>query len=115
MAVVKNIEKHEEAHELFRDSPINITVEGKRHLGAAIGSSQFKEEYINEKVNKWASNIETLSEIAKSEPMLPTLLIYTVSNINTTTSRGHYTTSTSTLNHSTMQLLSDSFHLCLGE
>ena len=37
-------------------------------LGAAIGSPQFKEDYINEKVNKWASNIETLAEIAKSEP-----------------------------------------------
>ena len=66
--IVKSAEKHDEAHKLFRDSPINITIEGKRHLGAAIGSPQFKEEYINEKVNKWTSNIEALAEIAKSEP-----------------------------------------------
>ena len=62
--IVKNEEKHDEAQELFHDSPINITVEGKRHLGAAIGSPQFKEEYINEKVNKWALNIATLSTLA---------------------------------------------------
>ena len=37
-------------------------------MGAAIGSPQFKEEYINEKVSKWASNIKTLAEIAKTEP-----------------------------------------------
>ena len=47
---------------------LNITIEGKRHLGAAIGSSQFKTEYIDEKVKNWTSNIETLAEIGKSQP-----------------------------------------------
>ena len=66
--VLKSPEKLEECQKLFENSPINITVEGKRHLGATIGTTGFKEEYINEKVRKWTSNIESLAEIAKSQP-----------------------------------------------
>ena len=57
-----------ECQEIFKDSPINITVDGKRHLGASIGTLEFKEEYINEKVRKWTSCIRALADIAKSEP-----------------------------------------------
>ena len=53
---------------MFSSSPINITVEGKRHLGAAIGSQQYKNEYIDDKVRKWVSNIKALSEVAKTQP-----------------------------------------------
>ena len=52
----------------FNDSPINITIEGKRHLGAAVGTEQFKNEYMQEKVAKWCNEIESLTEIAKSQP-----------------------------------------------
>ena len=47
-------------------STVNITTEGKRHLGGVIGSTDYKEEYCNEKVNKWREEIEVLSDIAKS-------------------------------------------------
>ena len=66
--ILKDSEKLDECKELFKQSPINITVEGKRHLGAAIGSSDYKNHYIDEKVNKWVSNIKSLSEIAKTQP-----------------------------------------------
>ena len=68
--VLKNANKLEETRELFKDVPINITIEGKRHLGAAIGTTDFKNEYINEKVKKWCNEIITLSEIdsKKSTP-----------------------------------------------
>ena len=65
--ILKSPEKLEECRQLFGTS-INMTLEGKRHLGAALGSNNFKEEYINEKVQKWVANIEALGEIAKSEP-----------------------------------------------
>ena len=58
----------EETEHLFRDSPINITTDGKRHLGAAIGSNEFKNDYIDEKVKKWCAEIDSLTEIAKSQP-----------------------------------------------
>ena len=58
----------EECKKLFESSPINITVEGKRHLGASIGSQGFKNSYIDEKVAKWTRNIQRLAEIAQSQP-----------------------------------------------
>jgi hypothetical protein len=33
-----------------------------------IGSTNYKEEYCNEKVNKWREEVEALSDIAKSQP-----------------------------------------------
>ena len=67
--ILKDSSKFDECKQLFNgSSPINITIEGKRHLGASIGSSDFKNEYIDEKVKKWVSNIISLSEIAKTQP-----------------------------------------------
>ena len=66
--VLKDSSKLQETTQLFQDTPINITVEGKRHLGAAVGTNEFKEDYISEKVKKWCSEIEALTEVAKSEP-----------------------------------------------
>ena len=58
----------EECQQLFSSSPINITIEGKRHLGAAIGSDEFKNTYIDEKIQKWVVNIKNLAGIAKTQP-----------------------------------------------
>ena len=66
--VLKDPNKLEEAKQLFQNTPINITTDGKRHLGAAIGSSQSKSDYMDEKVKKWCDEISVLSEIAKSQP-----------------------------------------------
>jgi hypothetical protein len=35
---------------MFKDLNLNITVEGKRRIGAALGSDAFKEAYFEEKV-----------------------------------------------------------------
>ena len=66
--VLKDSNKLQQTEELFRDFPINITVEGKRHLGAAIGTLDFKNKYMSEKVNKWCTEMENLTEVAKSQP-----------------------------------------------
>ena len=66
--VLKSSAKLEKTRKLFENSPINFTIEGKRHLGAAIGFQDFKEEYIKEKVNKRCQSLNTLAEIAKSQP-----------------------------------------------
>ena len=66
--ILKNPEKLNETKALFESSPINITTAGKRHLGASLGSNDFKQEYIDEKVQKWCGRIQKLSEIAKSQP-----------------------------------------------
>ena len=36
--------------EVFKGTAINVTVQGQRHLGAAIGSREYVEEYVNDMV-----------------------------------------------------------------
>ena len=66
--ILKNPEDRQAAEEIFKDTNINITTSGKRHLGAALGSRDFQTEYIEEKVNKWCEEIKTLADIAKTQP-----------------------------------------------
>ena len=49
----------EKAKYIFGDS-VNITTEGKRHLGAVIGSETYKREYCEEKVDTWIKELSTL-------------------------------------------------------
>ena len=58
----------EHAEQIFADSPIGITIEGRKHLGAVIGSVEYKNKYLHEKVRTWIAEVEVLGEIAKSEP-----------------------------------------------
>ena len=58
----------EQASKLFNGTNINITTEGKRHLGAAIGSKEFHEEYSKEKIDKWCNEIKQLAKFAKTQP-----------------------------------------------
>ena len=66
--ILKDADRLEEVKEVFQNSPINITTSGKRHLGAALGSDEFKNSYIDEKVTDWCNNITKLSKIAHSQP-----------------------------------------------
>ncbi len=67
--IVKNPEQLKEAHEIFKGLAINITTDGDRHLGAVIGSTNFKHQYVNEKISAWINDVnKELSEIAKEEP-----------------------------------------------
>ena len=61
-------EKLNLAKTIFNDTGINVTSEGKRHLGAVIGSLEYRDEYISDIVNSWVKQLIILSEIAKSYP-----------------------------------------------
>ena len=58
----------ETATNLFSDSKVNITTEGKSHLGAAISSNKFRKKYVNEKFNEWCEELKVLSKLAKLQP-----------------------------------------------
>ena len=45
-------------------------MEGERHLGAVIGSKEFKDQYVNNKVSGWVKDVHELSAIGKDEPQL---------------------------------------------
>ena len=61
-------EKEEEARAVFGATAIKITTEGHKHLGAALGSRSYFEEYVGEKVEDWVSQITKLAEFAVSQP-----------------------------------------------
>ena len=66
--IVKDELKLDEAKRLFNMTGIKFTTEGKRHLGASIGSEDFRKIYATEKVQEWCDEIEKLSEYAKTQP-----------------------------------------------
>ena len=57
-----------EAERVFAGTNVKITKEGERHMGAVIGSNDFKEQYIADKVQKWIGDVDELVEIAHEEP-----------------------------------------------
>ena len=66
--IIAKPEKEEHARKVFKDTAINITTEGHKHLGAVIGSRAYLNEYITEKVTSWANEVATLAEFALSQP-----------------------------------------------
>ena len=61
-------EKEHDALEVFGDTAINIATEGHKHLGAALGSRSYLEEYVSEKVEDWVNQVTKLAEYAISQP-----------------------------------------------
>ena len=58
----------EEANIVFAGSGIKITGEGRKHLGAVVGSQDYKLEFINKQIDWWVRELLILSEIALVEP-----------------------------------------------
>ena len=56
------------ANATFKTAKINVTSNGKRHLGALISLRSYKEDYMNEKIDQWIKEVKPLREIAKIEP-----------------------------------------------
>ena len=53
---------------MFRDTAVNVTTEGHKHLGAVLGSRSFLEEYVGEKVDEWVNEVTKLVDFALSQP-----------------------------------------------
>ena len=60
--------KFEHAKNMFSGTCLKVTSAGKRHLGAVIGSQDYKNEYVNNLVTTWKEELETLSKIAEIQP-----------------------------------------------
>ena len=68
----KNLQLAEEIFNKDKDenSKIKITLTGERHLGAVIGSPEFRTKYVKSKIESWIEDVEQLAEIAENEPQL---------------------------------------------
>ena len=60
--VVKE-QSHAAATALFEETGIKITTEGRALLRAPIGTNQYKDNFISEKVDEWTSEINALANI----------------------------------------------------
>ena len=58
----------ESANDIFSNTGVNVTTEGRPYLGAAIGTRSYVDKYMKGKVDQWVSTVETLSSIANSQP-----------------------------------------------
>ena len=58
----------QEAQRLFSNAGIKLTTDGQCHLGAAIGTFNFRAQYAAEKVMKWCNELHRLADFAKTQP-----------------------------------------------
>ena len=61
-------EHFDRAKFIFKGREAKITKSSQRHVGAAIESKEFKQEYIESMVNIWNNQRISLSKIAEMEP-----------------------------------------------
>ena len=66
--MTKNSEIQRKAQEMFGKFGMETTTTGKHHLGAAVGSTNFKAEYMQGLVTGWVDDVKLMANIAKSEP-----------------------------------------------
>ena len=52
----------------FQGTQVNITTHGHPHLGAALGSKDFIDQFVSDRVQRWTQELLILSDIAKSQP-----------------------------------------------
>ena len=57
-----------EAEEVFADTSVQITVEGRPHLGAPLGCTAYVSQFVSQKVQQWSTELRALSEIASIQP-----------------------------------------------
>ena len=58
----------QQAKEIFASSTMEITSDGHKHLGAVVGTTENKENYVTDKVITWIEEVNKLSEIACTQP-----------------------------------------------
>ena len=53
---------------LFANTCVNVTTDGRPHLGAAIGSSSYIAQYVSSKISIWVQELHLLSSFANTQP-----------------------------------------------
>ena len=57
-----------DATNIFENTGVQITKEGHRNLGVALGTRSFTEEYVSKQVQMWVDEVKQLATIARSQP-----------------------------------------------
>ena len=62
---------YDAAVSIFTNTGVNVALNGRPYLGAAIGSQEYVAGQVELKVNEWISNIQCLATIAVTQPHAP--------------------------------------------
>ena len=54
----------DKAKEIFKDTAIRVSEEGKQYLGGAMGTTTFVQQFVQRKVKGWVKEVERLSKFA---------------------------------------------------
>ena len=52
----------------FADAGVKVTSEGRPYLGVALGTDEYMQAFVSDKVKQWVSELEQLAKIACSQP-----------------------------------------------
>ncbi|XP_065893485.1 uncharacterized protein [Dysidea avara] len=66
--IIEKSGMYDAAVSAFQGTGISITSDGKRHLGAAIGSPSFITSFVETKVTSWVRELQQLSDISVTHP-----------------------------------------------
>ena len=68
--------------EIFENTHISITTEGKSHLKATLGTEAFAQEFVNGKVQQWVDEFKSLSSIVYAQPHAAYSALFMVCPVN---------------------------------
>ena len=60
--------KEDQARKIFEGTAVQITIEGRRYLGGALGTQEFVEKFMADKVSDWSSEVRRLAKFAATQP-----------------------------------------------
>jgi len=64
----------EQAKAVFKETQVNISAEGGRHLGAALGTKSFVAKYLEERISSWTSEVKALAR-CHTQPTVPSPMV----------------------------------------
>ena len=62
------MDRYDEACEVFKDTNVSVNCKGVTVLGIPVGSTEFVQSEINNKISLWCEKLKLLSGIARSQP-----------------------------------------------
>ena len=61
-------DKYQEANDVFGETGVQITTEGRQYLGAGLGSGEYETQLMQRKIVEWTKEVECLAKHARSQP-----------------------------------------------
>ena len=67
---------------MFTDTNINITIGGRKHLGATTGCDKYKVQYVKDLTDDWNTQLKLLSTISETQSQVAYLTFVSGLEVN---------------------------------